>query len=128
MRRVTAISAFAMKEIIDFAGQCAADPVDPFQIGEARLSHTPGRAEMGQQRLFPSRGDARNLLQRACAYGFGAAFAVAADRKAVSFVAQALQIVENRALLIEAERRLAPAVEVLAARLALDALGDADHR
>src|ERR1700687_3544870 len=108
MRRVGLISAFAMKKIIDFAGQPAADPIDGFQIGKARLRHSPGRTEMGEQRLFPSRPDARDLFQRACAYSFGAALAVAADRKAVGFVAQALQIVEHRAFLIEPERWLAP--------------------
>src|SRR5258705_12425508 len=128
MRRVSSISAFTVKEIIDFAGQRAADPIDRFQIGKARLGHSPGRTEMGEQRLFPSRADTRDLLQRACAYGFGAALTVAADRKAMGFIAQTLQIVEHRALLIEPERRLAPAVKALAARFALDALGDTDHR
>src|SRR5262245_35812365 len=51
-----------------------------------------------------------------------------ADRKPVRLVAQALQVVENRALLVEPEWGAARNEEALAARVAVDALGDAgDH-
>src|SRR5262249_45713078 len=57
-----------------------------------------------------------------------ARFALAAmgsDREPVGLVAQALQVVEDRAFLVEPERWAAGNEETLPARIAIDALGDA---
>ena len=53
---------------------------------------------------------------------------VRADREAVRLVAQPLHEVEHRVAVPERHRRLAGAVELLLAGVAVDALGDADHR
>ena len=96
-----------VKEIVDLPGQGRADPGHGLQIGQAGRRHRARRAEMRKQRLFAPGADAGDLVQRAGADGLGALLAMAADGEAMRLVAQALQIIENRALGIEAEGRLA---------------------
>ena len=74
------------------------------------------------------RAHAGDLVQRIGADGFGALLAVAADGEAVGFVAQALQVIENRAFRIEAEGFAILHVEMFAARVAVGSLGNADEQ
>ena len=84
---------------------------------------------MHQQRLFTRRADAGDLVQRAGADRLGALFAVGADREAVRFVAQALDVEQDGG--VDGQRQLAAVgkVEDLASLAAMvRALGDADQR
>jgi hypothetical protein len=59
-----------------------------------------------QQRLFPRRAAARNLIQRARADGLGAFRAIRADGEAVDFVAQAPEVEQDRR--VDRKGKLAP--------------------
>ena len=83
---------------------------------------------MLQQGALAARADARDLIQRIGSDRLGALLAVAADGEAVRLVAQPLQVVEHRAFLFEAERRLARPVEMLVAGVALGPFGDRRRR
>ena len=83
---------------------------------------------MLQQRALAPGAHAGDLVQRIGADGGAALLAMAADGEAVRLVAQPLQIIENRAFGIEAERLLAGHVEMLAAGIAVRPFGDADQR
>ena len=71
-------------------------PATDFQVGQAGRRHGAGRAEMLQQRALAARADAGDLVQRIGADGGAAFLAMAADGETVRFVAQPLQIIENR--------------------------------
>src|SRR5579871_5645100 len=101
-----------MEEIMNFLGHRAADPGHRLDIGHAGRRHRPGRAEMLQQGLLAARADAGDLVQRIDADRLAALLAMAAYGEAVRLVAQALQVVEHRALGIEAERLPARHVEM----------------
>ncbi len=83
---------------------------------------------MRQQRAFAGGADAGHIVQRRRTDRLGAFGAVGADGKAVRLVAQALDEVEHRIIVAQRERALAGAVEFLFPGVAVDALGDADHR
>jgi transposase len=99
-------------------------------LRSARLARLTALAEpkCAKQRALARRPDARHLVQRGRPDRLGALGAVRADGKAVRLVAQALDEIEHRVIVPQRERAAAGAVELLLAGVAVDPLGDADHR
>src|SRR4051812_43024827 len=101
-----------MEEIEDFPGQCLADPGNRGQVGQAGARHGAGGTEMLEKGAFSPRPPPRNFVQRIGPDGGAALLAMPANDKAMRFVTQPLQIVENRAFGIQAERFLTRQVEM----------------
>ena len=80
---------------------------------------------MRQKRALARRAHARHLVERRGAHRLRPLRAVGADREAVRLVAEALDEVEHRIVVAQREGALARPVELLAARIAVDALGHA---
>ena len=117
-----------MKEIEDFLGQGFAHAGNRGKVGQAGPRHGPGGTEMLQQSALAPSPNARDFVQGIGPDGGTALFAVAADHKAVGLVAQPLQIIQDRALGIEAEGLLTGQIEMLAAGIAVGALGNGGQR
>src|SRR5882757_3689390 len=117
-----------MEKIEDFLGQCPTDTGNRAKISQAGPRHSPGGPEMLQQGPLASRPDTGDLVQRVGADGGAALLAMAPDHKAMGFVAQALQIIENRTPGIEAEGFFAGHIKMLAAGIAVGALGNRGQR
>src|SRR5438105_11536975 len=116
-----------MEKIVDFSRQGTADARDGFEVGETGARYGTRRAKMLQEGAFPGRANAGDLVERVGAERFRPLLAMRADRKAVGFVAEPLQVVEHGAFWIEAERLAVLHVEVLAARIAVGSFCDADN-
>ncbi|EKE43377.1 hypothetical protein OCGS_2569 [Oceaniovalibus guishaninsula JLT2003] len=82
---------------------------------------------MLQEGAFAGGADARHIVQRRCTHGLGPFGAVGADGEAMRLVPQALDEIEHRIVVPQRHDRLARAVKLLLAGVAVDALGDADH-
>src|ERR1700742_18406 len=83
---------------------------------------------MLQKRPLAPRAHARDLVQGIGADGGATLLAVTANGETVRLVAQALQIVQNRALGMEPESFPAGNVEMFTSRVAVGALRDAHQR
>src|SRR5689334_8715129 len=102
-----AASAFVVEEVIDPLRQFSAHAVYQFQFSQRRARHTSRRAEAIEQSALSRWPHPIDLVERILG---GARLALAAmrpDREPVRLVAQALQVVEDRAFLVEPERRTA---------------------
>src|SRR6185437_6814722 len=113
-----------MEMIIDGLGHLRADAGDPFEIGDAGATHGLGRAEMLEQRAFPRRSDARNLVERGGGDRLLALGAMRADGKSVRLVPELLDAIEHGVARLEQHRLLASHVNALAAGVAVGSLGD----
>src|SRR5579871_4042705 len=111
-----------MKEIMDLPRERAAHALHLFDVGEACGCNRTRGAEMLKQRALAPGAHALDLIERIGADRLCTLLAMTADGKAMSFVPEPLQVIENRALGIEAERLLAGHVEMFASRLAIRAL------
>src|SRR5271169_3662306 len=110
--------------VVDLTRYRLADAGDGFQVGEASRRHAPRRAEMEQQSSLPLAADAGNLVQRRSRDVGRALGTMGSDGKAVSLVAQPLEVIEHRILGLEAEGRPAGTEKALAAGVAVGTLGD----
>ena len=118
-----------VKMIINALGRLLRDAADGREIGDTRAAHGLGRAEVMEQGALARWANALDLVERIGADGLGAARAMGADRKAVGFVAQALDEIEHGIARFEHDGAIAARnVEVLAAGIAVRSLRDADER
>src|SRR5690348_1469566 len=109
-------------------GQRATDAIHPREVIDTGRLDAFQTAEMRQQRLAPARADAGDFLQRRRRPRLAAARPVPLDREAVRLVADLLQQVQPRMIGGQVQCLLASRKDdFLEARLALDALGDADQ-
>ena len=94
-----------MEIIVELARHRPADPGRLFEIVERRALDRARRAEMHQQRALAVRADAGDLVERRGGQALRPLRAVRADRKAVRFVAQALEIEQQRRIRRQASSR-----------------------
>ena len=105
-RQVTA----GMEEVVDFLRQCARNPRHAFDIGQAGRRPPPGPSRnAAAARVCGPRRRRRSRPADWRRWPCAALLAMAADGEAVRLVAQPLQVIENRAFVIEAERLPCPA-------------------
>ena len=83
--------------------------------------------ERVEQGLLAPRPDAFDLVEGVLLHLGAALGAVGADGEAVGFVAQALEVVEDRTFEVETERFAALHIEMFAACIPVRAFGDADE-
>src|SRR5215469_13507671 len=88
------IPSVGVEEVEDFPRQGFAHPRHRFEVGQAGRGHCPGRAEMLQQGALAASAHSGDLVQGIGANGGATFLPVAADGKAVGFVAQPLQVIE----------------------------------
>src|SRR4051812_37630127 len=116
-----------MELLVDALREFTADALDAGEVVDARGDHALQAAEMLEQ-LAPARRPHRgDFLQPRGRAGLAALGPVARDREAVRLVAHLLDEVQRRMVRRQAARVLVPEDELLHPRLALLALGDADH-
>src|SRR5580704_11760951 len=94
-----------MKVIINLFCDGFADTGDPFDLRQPCPCHCSRRAEMVQQGMLAFGANAGDFVERRLPDRLGTLGAMSADRKAMRFVAQALQEVEDRIAWFEPERR-----------------------
>src|ERR1700730_12890910 len=81
-------SPTGVEEIVDFAGQGAADAGHTLEIGETGAGHRTSRTEMLEKRARARGADACDFVERVGAHSLGPLLPVGADGEAVGFVAQ----------------------------------------
>src|SRR4029077_3533206 len=86
------------------------------------------RSKVTEQRALAMRTNAGDFLQSSLPDIQPAAGAVRADRKSVSFIAQALDEIKHRIAWRQSKRRAAWLMERLTSSVAIGALGDCDQR
>lgn len=87
-----------MEVLVDGVGHGFVDAGGALEVLEAGAFDGAGCAEVHEQGFFAGRADAGDIVQGAGGEGFGAFFAVGADGEPMGFVAQALEIEEDRAV------------------------------
>ena len=117
-----------MEMVIDAACHGFADALDPLQIRKSGAGDAARRAEMMKQRLFASRADAENLVERRATDRLHPLGTMRADGEAMRLIAQTLQIVEHGIFGIEAEGLAPRSKEALAPGVAVGSLGDRRER
>src|SRR5690606_17794903 len=117
-----------MEVVVDRLCHRRRNPVHRLEVVEPGPAYRLGRAEMLEERPLARRADAGHLVKGRGADGLRALCPVRADRPTMGLVAQTLDEIEDRRVVRQGERRLAGAVEFLLPGIAVDALGDADHR
>src|SRR5215207_6843328 len=113
-----------MEEIVNGRSKLPADAVYLFKVADTCATYRFCRSKCHKQGFFAPGSNARNFIERIDANGLRALRAVGPDGKTVSFIPEPLDIVQNRVAGIEHERLLAGNIEMLAAGVAFQSLGD----
>src|SRR5689334_3315601 len=94
-----AASTFVVEEVINPLRQFRVDAVDQFQLRQGCARDAARRAEAVEQSALARGADAIDLVERILGDARFALAAMGADCESVRLVAQALQVVEDRAFL-----------------------------